>query len=71
MQWRPERSALLLTGAIGTMAFWVVSTIAGLHPDGAILGFSGTFWMIWATTERDDRRRQRRREEKDESDSDP
>lgn len=35
--------------------------MAGDHPDGAILGFSGTMWMIWATTEQEHRRRSSRR----------
>lgn len=61
-----ERSDVLFVAAAITAAVWVVGTLAGGHPDGALLGFSGTMWAVWVTSEREarqSRERAKRRED--------
>jgi hypothetical protein len=60
---------ILFVIALVTMLIWGIETLLGDHPDGAILGFSGTMWAIWATTQKqleyeEDRRQEKREEEK-------
>lgn len=61
VRWRLSRSTLVLVTAVGTSVWWLGGTALGLHPDGAILGFAGTMWMIWATSEQEERKRWERR----------
>lgn len=68
MPWRPDRNATLLAVACLTLLIWVALSLLGQHPDGAILGFSGTMWMLWGTTERGGKRRDRRDRDRDKGD---
>lgn len=59
---------ILFVIASAAMLVWIVGTIAGDHPDGAILGFSGTMWAVWATTQKqleyeEEKRREQREED--------
>jgi purine nucleoside permease len=51
----PRRATLALVAASLMSTFWLGASIAGLHPDGAILGFAGTMYAIWATAEHSER----------------
>lgn len=61
---RKDRAALSAWLAVAALIFWVVMSLLGDHPDGAILGFSGTLWMLWATGERPSGRKGNREREK-------
>jgi hypothetical protein len=59
----PDHAELIFLGASSILTFWIVGTAAGLHPDGAVLGFSATLYLIWrdmakSEAERRERRRQ-------------
>lgn len=60
MHWRLDRELLPLIAAVTSFGFWGIASIVGAHPDGAILGFSGTMFMLWATVESEGRRSRQR-----------
>lgn len=62
MTWPPSRSTLLLCLASGSCGYFVIGTVAGLHPDGALLGFSAALFAAWDNEKLQARRRQERRE---------
>lgn len=70
----PTRATVLLIVAIATGGWFLVGTMLGTHPDGAIFGFSAAFWAAWDNEVMQQRRRRqvrRRRKPKDVPESAP
>lgn len=63
-EWFQDSANIVLLVAIATTCAGVVRASAA-HPDGTVLAFSGSLWMLWATV-----LKERRKAKRDDADGD-
>lgn len=63
-KWFSDSANIVLTVAVATALAGVVRASA-THPDGTILAFSGSLWMLWATVLKERRKANRKDEEEE------
>jgi hypothetical protein len=66
-----ERSDWLFVTAFIVSVTWVLLSVMGAHPDGSILGFAGSMWMVWAASLKESDHRELRRHRYDDDEEDP